>query len=68
MDPLAEGKAVEKLVTQDRQVPEARAPAKTLYDISQALSFIASRSNNPEESLLWQSQIPELLSPLEEQL
>jgi hypothetical protein len=33
----------------------------TKYDVSQALSFVATRRNNAEERVNWQADIPLLL-------
>lgn len=64
LDPFAKGDATEKPVKSTIEVPGAARPAKTLYDISQALSWIATRRPNTEERVEWQSQIPELIGGL----
>lgn len=53
-----------KVVRATGHVPGATNPAANLYDVSQALSWLASRRNNPEERVDWQSQIAELVSAL----
>jgi hypothetical protein len=63
-DPFAGGRASEKVVKPAGPVPGAAIPAKTLFDVSQALSWVATRRNDSEERLLWQQQIPELVSSL----
>ena len=39
-------------------------PAMTKYDVSQALSFVATSCNDAEERVAWQSRIPLLLEDL----
>ena len=63
-DPFAGGKASEKPVTATRAVPGASAPANTVFDVSQALSWVATQRNNPEERVEWQRQIPGLVTAL----
>ncbi len=65
VDPFAPGKATEKPTKQVLRVPGAPARAKNLYDVSQALSWVATRRNNPEERFNWQTQIPELVAALQ---
>ena len=64
-DPFASGEATEKPFEYTQAVPGAAAPASNLYDVSQALSFVATGRNNPEQRLSWQSEIPSLVSMLE---
>jgi hypothetical protein len=63
-DPFAKGSATEKPITPLQAVPGAPVPAANLYDVSQALSFVASGRNNPDERLAWQSAIPALIDGL----
>ena len=63
-DPFAKGNATEKPTKIACSVPGASIPAKTVYDVSQALSWIASNRNNVEERIAWQSDIPKLLEKL----
>jgi hypothetical protein len=63
-DPFVANDATDKLVRQVQQVPGAPVPAKNLYDVSQALSWVASRRNNTEEKVEWQSAIPGLIERL----
>lgn len=63
-DPFAAGDATEKLVRQTRQIPGAVAPAKNLYDVSQALSWIATGRKSTEEKVEWQTKIPGLIERL----
>lgn len=63
-DPFVANNATDKLVRQVQQVPGAPVPAKNLYDVSQALSWVASRRNNTEEKVEWQSAIPGLIERL----
>lgn len=64
LDPFAKGQATEKPVKPTIEVPGAARPAKTLYDVSQALSWIATQRSNTEERVEWQSAIPELIGSL----
>lgn len=63
-DQFAGGLATTKPVTLMAEVPGAAKPAQTLYDVSQALSWVATHRTNPEERLEWQSQIPRLVESL----
>lgn len=63
-DPFAKGAATEKPVKLIGAVPGAPVPAKTLYDVSQALSWVATRRNNADERVEWQSKIPSLVNSL----
>lgn len=45
-------------------VPRAVIPAQNLYDVSQALSWVATRRNNPEQRVEWQVQIAGLIEKL----
>lgn len=62
--PFAPGDATEKPVRQLQEVPGAIAPAKNLYDVGQALSWVATRRNGAEEKVEWQSAIPGLIEQL----
>ncbi|KAA6182737.1 DUF945 domain-containing protein [Thiohalocapsa marina] len=64
VDPFAKGPASEKPWAPTLSVPGTATPAKTLYDVSQALSWIAERRTNPEERRDWQTRIPTLLQAL----
>lgn len=63
-DPFAKGEVVEKPVKIVQAVPGATAPALNLYDVSQALSWVASNRTNSDERVEWQSQIPDLIERL----
>jgi hypothetical protein len=63
-DQFAGGEPTEKPVVQTRRVPGAPASAKNLFDVSQALSWVATQRNNTEERLDWQTAIPELIRAL----
>jgi hypothetical protein len=63
-DPFAKGEATEKPIKEIGSVPGAAVPAKTLYDVSQALSWVATRRNNADQRLDWQSRIPALVTSL----
>ena len=60
-DPFAQGEATEKPIKRTQKVPGAPEKAQNLYDVSQALSWVATRRNNPEERLQWQTDIPQLI-------
>lgn len=64
LDPFAGGKPSEKLTKPLRAVPGAAKPAKNLYDVCQALSWIATQRNNADERLEWQGHIPGLIENL----
>lgn len=63
-DPFASGEATEKPVEYTQPVPGASALASNLYDVSQALSFVATGRTNPEQRLAWQSEISRLVLEL----
>ena len=63
-DPFAKGEATQKPVVPTVDVPGAARPAKTLYDVSQALSWVATRRSNTEERVNWQEAIPKLIGSL----
>lgn len=65
-DAFAPGAATEKPVKQTVKVPGSPSPAANLFDVSQALSWIATARNNPDERLDWQSDIPRLVKRLDE--
>jgi hypothetical protein len=64
-DVFARGAATEKPVKQTAKVPGSPAPAATLFDVSQSMSWVATGRNNPDERLDWQSAIPKLIHTLE---
>jgi len=64
VDPFAKGEATEKPVKSTIDVPGAARPAKTLYYVSQALSWVATQRSNTEERVEWQGAIPELIVSL----
>jgi hypothetical protein len=63
-DPFAPGKATEKPIRYLGRVPGSPERAKTKYDVSQALSFVATNRRNAEERVTWQAVIPHLLDSL----
>lgn len=63
-DPFAGGKATEKPVRYLHRVPGAPERAETVYDVAQALSYVATHRNNAEERVDWQADIPGLLRKL----
>jgi hypothetical protein len=65
-DAFAPGKAVEKPVKPTVRVPGSPAPAESLFDVSQAMSWVATARNNTDERLEWQSEIPRLMDVLDE--
>lgn len=68
LDPFAGGKPSEKATKLLNVVPGASKPAKNLYDICQALSWIATQRNSADERLEWQGHIPALIENLQCQL
>ena len=65
VNPFAGGKPSERTLRSTCEVPGATKPATSLYDVSQALSWIASQRPNVEERLAWQTDIPKLIAELE---
>ncbi len=63
-DPFAVGDATEKPVVFTVAVPRAANPSKTLYDVSQALSWVATRRTNAEDRLIRQTEVPRLIASL----
>ncbi len=63
-DPFAKGEPTTKAVKRTGRVPGAVDMAENLYDVSQALSWIASSRQDADERVDWQSQIPELVQRL----
>jgi len=63
-NPFARGDATEKPVRQMQEVSGAMKPARNLYDASQALSWVATNRQNPEQRIGWQSDIPKLIGQL----
>ena len=62
--PFASGTATEKPIRYLGRVPGSPEHAATRYDVSQALSFVATHRNNAEERVTWQADIPLLLDRL----
>jgi hypothetical protein len=62
--PFAASKASDRPTKATTPVPGAAVPAKTKFDVSQALSWVATRRNNAEERVEWQRQIPGLVEGL----
>jgi hypothetical protein len=63
-DLFAGGKPSEKPIKLLAAVPGAPKPAKNLYDVCQALSWIATQRNSADERLEWQGHIPGLIENL----
>lgn len=63
-NPFEKGTASEKQVRLLHSVPGARVPVQNLYDVSQSLSWVATRRRDPENRLDWQYQIPGLIENL----
>jgi hypothetical protein len=68
LDPFAGGKPSEKQTKFLKPVPGASKPAKNLYDVCQALSWIATQRNSADDRLQWQEHIPELIENLRRRL
>lgn len=64
LDLFAGGKPTEKPIKMLNAVPGAPKPAKNLYDVCQALSWIATQRNSADERLEWQGHIPGLIENL----
>jgi hypothetical protein len=63
-DPFAAGAATEKPIRYLSPVPGSPEHAVTKYDVSQAMSFVATHRNNTEERVARQAAIPHLLNYL----
>jgi len=63
-DPFAPGEATAKPVRKLAEVPGSVSPVSNLFHVSQALSWVATRRNNPEERVEWQRQVPKLVGGL----
>lgn len=61
-DPFAPGEATEKPVKKLAPVPGSPPKATNLYDVSQAMSWVATSRNNTEERLDWQASIPDIIN------
>lgn len=68
LDLFAGGKPSEKPIKLLNAVPGAAKPAKNLYDVCQALSWIATQRNSADERLEWQGHIPGLIENLRSHL
>lgn len=63
-DPFASGEATKKPCNRTRRVPGSPDRASNLFDVSQAMSWVATSRKNPEERLAWQIGVPKLLDRL----
>jgi hypothetical protein len=63
-EPFSKGRPSEKAAQRLDPVPGAASPAINLYDVCQALSWVATKRNNPEERIDRQAQIPDLIKKL----
>jgi hypothetical protein len=63
-DPFAVGTATEKPFRYLGPVPGCPERAETKFDVSQAMSFVATHRNNAEERVTRQAAIPLLLGHL----
>ena len=64
IDSFAPGAASEKPVRLRRPVPGSSTPARTKYDASQALSFVATDRNDADDRLARQADVPALIQKL----
>jgi hypothetical protein len=64
LDPFDGGKPTEKRIKRLNLVPGSPIPAKNLYDVCQALSWIATHRKSADERLEWQGHIPALIENL----
>lgn len=58
--------ATDKPVRPLERVPGSLVPATTLFDVGQAMSWVATGRNNPDERLAWQAAIAPLIAELGE--
>ncbi|WP_380874285.1 DUF932 domain-containing protein [Sphingomonas sp. DBB INV C78] len=63
--PFEGGEPSKRAMIAGELVPGAAFPADTVYDLAQALSWIASTQPDVTERRAWQSDIPELLDKLD---
>jgi hypothetical protein len=63
-DPFSPDEPTEKSVKHTQRVPGSPEVARNLFDVSQAMSWVATTRTNPEERLDWQSAIPVLIDKL----
>ena len=63
-DPFASGEATEKPVKRLDRVAGAPNRVKNLYDVSQALAYVASRRVDSIQRVDWQMSIPQLIRRL----
>jgi hypothetical protein len=63
-DPFEGGEPADKEVRKGELVPGAPRGAKNLYQVSQALAWLASSRTNSDERVLWQSQVAQLIARL----
>ena len=66
-NPFSPDEATKNLTVKTNRVAGAPEKAINLYDVSQALSWIATNRSDAEQRLKWQSQISSLLDDLMEQ-
>jgi Domain of unknown function (DUF932) len=64
LDPFDGRKPTDKQVRLLNPAPGAPKGVKNLYDVCQALSWIATQRNNADERLEWQGHVPELIENL----
>ncbi len=62
--PFEGGQPADRAVRGVRPVPGAPQTAKNLYDVSQALAWLASSRANSDERVAWQLQVAELIARL----
>jgi len=63
--PFSKGMPSEKPMKPLAPVPGAPAKAQNFFDVSQALSWVATQRHDPEQRVQWQKQIPSLIAKLE---
>lgn len=61
-DPFFPGEATEKPVKRVTKVLGSPEKAKNMYDVSLALSWVATKRSDSEERIEWQSSIPDLIA------
>lgn len=64
--PFAKGLPSEKEMKPLEPVPGSPKPARTLFDVSQALAWVATGRSNTEDRLTWQRQVSALINELAE--
>lgn len=64
LDPFEQAPPSERKVRLLAAVPGAKRRSESLYDVMQALTYVATQRSNVEERLEWQAKVPKLMADL----